>query len=241
MGYGGTEDPCTLSITNDQDYGMTKNPSACHQDVLFLWDEPDTMCDRGFGSCGDDWASLRWKEYVDTWESQLQAARARGMKVTTPLMKSGSAADLLRRFELFFLHCPECSQQDSKYHVGVLAFNAFAVNSPPSPYELPGQFDYLKSLAGYVKAAYPSHLLYATNFGTLLSQTASSQADALTAYGMLDTAGSNIDKVFYFAAQDYCGMESCTRNNLLQDVVEEGTHTGKTLGQVLVEACFPAR
>lgn len=241
MGYGGDADPCTLSVTNDLDYGLGKDPSLCHQDTFFLWDEPDTMCDRGFGTCGPDWASLRWKAYVDRWPSQLHTARARGMKVTTPLMKSGSAEELRARFVDFFTYCPECNQQGSDYYVDVLAFNAFAVQSPPSPYAVSDQVEYLKSLAGSVKEVYPGRPLYATNYGTLMAHTAAVQADALTAYGVLDTDSSNIDKVLYFAARDYCGGPDCTTNNELADVVEYGIHAGKPLGQVMVEVCFPAQ
>jgi hypothetical protein len=239
MGYGGEADPCTLSITNDPDYGMGKDPSLCHQDTFFLWDEPDTMCDRGFGSCGQAWASHRWRAYVERWGPELRAARAAGMKITTPLMKSGSLSVTLQRFDDFFSHCPECNQAGSDYYIDALAWNAFAVQSPPSPYPVPDQFDYLKSLAGGLKEAYPNRPVYATNFGLLFANTASAQASALTAYGILDSSASNIDKVFYFAARDYCGAPDCTTHNFLQDTVLDGEHAGKTLGQVLVEACLP--
>merc|ERR1712187_185641 len=161
----------------------------------------------------------------------LEIARARGMKVTTPLMKSGSTDDLIRRFDEFYTHCPECNQQGSKYFVDVLAFNAFAVQNPPSPYEVSGQFAYLNGLAQAVKDAYTGRPLYATNFGTLMAHEAVVQAEALTAYGVLDTATSNIDKVFYFAARDYCGGPDCTTHNLLEDVVESGPHVGKSLAR----------
>jgi hypothetical protein len=239
MGYGGKADPCTLSITNDPDFGMAKDPGLCLQDVFFLWDEPDTMCDRGWGSCGTDWASLKWKDYVDAWGPSLAARRAKGMKITTPLMKSGSIEALLQKFNDFYGFCPECNQPDSEYFVDVLAFNAFAIQSPPSPYPVAEQYDYLKELAAGIKDDYPGRLVYATNFGTLFAHTAFDQAAALTSYSMLAPNISNIDKIYYFAAMDYCGAPDCTTHNFLQDVVEQGEHAGKTLGQVLVEACIP--
>jgi hypothetical protein len=240
MGYGGTGDPCTLSITNDLNFGMGKDPALCNQDVFFLWDEPDTMCDPGYDSCGADWASLKWKDYVDTWGPSLKARRAQGMKITTPLMRSGSVDAVLRRFSNFYSSCAECSQPDSKYYVDVNAFNAFAVQSPPSPYPVDEQYEWLRNtLAASIKEAYPDRPLYAGNFGTLFAHTAFDQAAALTSYSMLSPATSNIDKVFYFAAIDYCGGTDCTTHNFLKDVVKHGEHAGKTLGQVLVEACLP--
>lgn len=234
-------DPCTLDITNDENYGIDKDPSLCLQDTFFLWDEPDTQCDRGHGSCGDDWASRQWKAYVDKWETQLQISRARGMKVTTPLMRSGELGQLLRRFKDFFTHCPECNQQGSKYYVDVLAFNAFAVNTQPG--QAPGppiddQLNYIKLLSRMITGTYPGRPLYATNFGLLKAHTAAAQADVLTSHGILETATSNIDKVFYFAATDVCGGSDCTTKNFLENVVETGASAGKTLGQVMLEACL---
>merc|ERR1712232_1197178 len=125
MGYGGSNDPCTLSITNDEDAGMDKDPSACQQNVFFLWDEPDTQCERGFASCGAKWGQQAWKTYANKWEKQIAEARARGVKFTTPLMKSGDENQLLQRFSDFFDGCAECSEPTSKYYIDILAWNAF--------------------------------------------------------------------------------------------------------------------
>jgi len=66
------------------------------------------------------------------------------------------------------------------------------------------------------------------------------QAAAITAYDIFNPDVSNIDGVFYFSAQDYCGRpaDECTTKNSLRDTVERGPHAGKTIGQVLVETCF---
>jgi len=219
---------------------MQKNPSACRQNVFFLWDEPDTQCERGHGSCGSRWAQQKWKAYADRWETEIGEARARGVKFTSPLMKSGDETQLLQRYSDFFGGCPECSEPSSKYYIDVIAWNAFCVQSPPSPYAVPGQFSYIKSLAAAIKREYPGRPVYATNFGLLFANTAADQAAAISDYGIFQASQSQIDGVFYFAAQDYCGRPAseCTSKNFLRDIVERGQHAGKTLGQVLLETCY---
>jgi len=238
MGYGGSNDPCTLSITNDGNFGMNKGPSSCNQNVFFLWDEPDTQCERGYRSCGRKWAQTKWKEYVRQWTTQIRAARSRGVKFTTPLMKSGDEASLLRRYSDFFDGCSECSDPSSDYYVDIIAWNAFSIQKPPSQYEVRDQFNYLKNLAASLKRKFPGRLVYATNFGLLYANSAADQAAAITEYEIFNRAKSQIDGVFYFAGQDYCGKPQCTTKNFLRDLVDRGPHRGKTLGQVLVDACY---
>merc|ERR1712050_163412 len=182
----------------------------------------------------------QWKAYVDRWESELQAARARGMKITSPLFVSGDTGALLGRFADFFQHCAECNQQGSKYYIDVLAWNAFALQQPPSPYPISEQFTFLGTLASALKEVYPGRPVYATNFGLLYAHTAMDQADAMTAYNIFNPDISNIDAVYYFSGRDYCGKPAneCTTKNSLRDVVEGGMHSGKTLGRVLAETCF---
>jgi len=231
LGYGGKHDACHLSITNDANFGMDKDPSKCLQDVFFLWDEPDTQCQRGEASCEANWASSRWKRYVDTWKQELKAARARGMMITSPLMKSGDESALLMQYKTFFDDCgPECLDPESPYYINALAWNAFCTQKPPSQYEVGSQFSYLKTLAAALKREYPMHSVLATNFGLLSAHAAADQAAAMTGYGMLDAKASPIDGVFYFAAQDYCGKPNaweCTSNNFLSSVVESGPHQGR--------------
>lgn len=240
MGFGGQSDPCSLSITNDRNFGMLKNPSACTSSVFFLWDEPSTQCNRGYRSCGAAWAPRQWKAYVDRWESELRVARARGMKVTSPLMISGDVEELLGRFADFFRRCPECSQQGNKYYIDVLAWNAFALQQPRSRFSPSRQYAYLGTLARALKNAYPGRPVYATNFGLLYARTAMEQADAITAHNIFNPDISNIDGVYYFSGRDFCGRsaDECTAKNSLRDVVEGGALRGKTLGRVLVDTCF---
>jgi len=213
---------------------MSKNPADCTRRLFHLWDEPGTQCDAGYDSCGSAWAGTHWKAYVDRWEAELGAARARGMKIASPLMRSGDEAALLKRFSDFFDSCPECRQPGSKYHIDVLAFNAF-VQQPISD-----QMDHLYTLSAALKRNYPDMSVYATNFGVLFEHTAAAQADVIANYHVYNRNVSHFDAVYYFAARDYCGLSAseCTTNNFLRDTVESGPHQGKTLGQVLIETCF---
>merc|ERR1712217_252845 len=54
----------------------------------------------------------------------------------------------------------------------------FCVQKPPSPYDVNGQFSYLKSLAAALKRNYQGRLVYATNFGLLSAHSAADQASA---------------------------------------------------------------
>merc|ERR1711870_63673 len=117
--------------------------------------------------------------------------------------------------------------------------NAFAHVDMAEP--VANQMDYLTILSGALKRTYPEKLLYATNFGVLGTHTAEAQAAAITDFNLFDKSVSHLDGIYYFAAQDYCGLSplsECTSNNFLGDVVESGPHQGKSLAQVLVETCF---
>jgi len=241
FGYGGVNDPCSLSITSDTDFGMGKNPQACNAalgNVLFLWDEPSTQCDRGFQSCGSSWAPEKWKAYANRWRTQLIDARADGLRITTPLLVAGSTDEVRANFDEFFRNCGlNCSDPSSIYYIDILAFNVFVTANWPG-HPVPGQFAYARKLAVALRAGYPRRSIFATNFGVLKADQAAQQAAAIADYGFFG-GDTQFSGVYYFAARDYCGDNPpCTVNNYLWDVVESGPYAGQTLGQVLVGACY---
>ena len=118
--YGGTADPCALNNNNDANDGLDKDPSACTGDTFFLWDEPDTQ-GRSYA-----WAGAAWASYSARWAVQLSQLRARGGRVTSPLLKADYPADNLNDF---WTSCgASCSDASSASYIDVVAVHPIACN-----------------------------------------------------------------------------------------------------------------
>jgi len=103
--YGGPNDPCALTNTNDANDGLDKDPSGCTSgDTFFLWDEPDTQ-GRSYA-----WAATAWLGYAQAHASQLATLRQRGVRVTTPLLKADAPGEYL---DEFWRVCGEASPASS--------------------------------------------------------------------------------------------------------------------------------
>jgi len=214
--YGGPTDPCSVNINNDRDAGSSKDPSACNRDTFYLWDEPITQ------GRSNQWAASTWISYADRWTSQLASARARGMKITTPLLTGG---DVVKQFQDFFAACSGCNDRSSPRYIDVIAFNAWIGDWGTQS----GQEDWIQQQASTLKQLY-GRPVYLTNYGRLGGTTAEAQATVIDGR-VYDSSYSNLDRVYYFAARDYGGK---TINNYLTDVVAQ---TGQTLNQVLHARC----
>jgi len=231
MGYGGSADPCTLSITNDVDAGHNKDPSMCNNGVLILWDEPYTQADRGQG---DSWRSpqtqaSQWKSYVDRWSSQLAAKRAGGMMVTTPMFTNGQPS-VQDKMNAFFDACgPDCSSPDSPYYIDVLIWNAFT--GPYNHGDFKGAGDWIKGQAGAMKSAHGNRQVWLGNFA-YIGPDANPQLEIDVMYqsGVYDPDGS-IDAVYYFAATDYGGGSPRGVNFVTAQVGDT------TIGHELMKIC----
>jgi len=243
--YGGRNDPCSIDINNDKDYGLDKSPAECgrspNRRVFFLWDEPTTHrfspvhhCSRhgtgGLPSC-IQWAAMTWKRYADKWARELSLAREAGMKVASPRFTGGNLAAC---FEQFFAACPECSTKGSRYYIDVLAFNAWVWNHAHNNADMAGNVQWIEGHAKHLKATYGGRPVYLADFGSLGATSAAMQADVIANSGVFASERSNLDGVYYFAAQDFGGG---TTHNGLKEVVASGHFAGKTLGEVLLQQC----
>merc|ERR1712224_535236 len=99
---------------------MGKDPSACNGDTFYLWDEPDTQ-GRSYS-----WAGREWLEYSRRFSQQLQEFRARGGKITSPLIKAGGSGVIAGNLQQFFNACgAPCSDPSNQAYIDVIAINAF--------------------------------------------------------------------------------------------------------------------
>merc|ERR1711936_924984 len=112
------DDPCALTITNDQNAGLDKDPSHCTDgDTFFLWDEPDTQ------GQSYAWAATNWVAYSQRYASQITTLRERGVRVTTPLLKADKPAEYL---EKFWSACgAPCSDTGNPAYIDIVAVNPF--------------------------------------------------------------------------------------------------------------------
>jgi len=223
MGYGGPHDMCTLNINNDKNFGISKNPEDCHGKYLFLWDEPQTQGKNTI------WAATQWKAHVAKWSSQLLAARARGLRVTSPAF-TDYGGPARQKMQAFFGACSECNDPDSVYYVDVLAMNQWLLHDAV---EHSGQEVWIKEETAAISRANGNRPVVLMNFAWLGAKTADAQAQVIANSRIFDPSWSGLDAVFYFAAKDYGGG---TQNNFLDSV----TSGGSTIAQVLLQRCGEA-
>jgi len=243
--YGGRNDPCSIDINNDKNYGLGKSPAECSKSaaprVLFLWDEPTTHRHRPTHHCSlhgtgglplcSVWAAATWKQYADRWSAELSRARRQGMRVASPRFHGGN---MMKSFAEFFAACPECSDKDSRYYIDVLAFNAWVWNHARDNAEMAGNAHWIRGQAAALRGKYAGRPVYLADFASLGAAGAALQAEVLAGSGLVGERGSGLDAVYYFAAQDFGGG---TKHNGLKEVVASGPFAGKTLGQVLLQQC----
>lgn len=225
--YGGASDPCALTNTNDFNDGLDKDPSHCTQgDTFFLWDEPDTQ-GRSYA-----WAATAWLGYAQAHAAQIAALRARGVRVTTPLLKADQPGDYL---EEFWAVCGDaCHDPSSPAYIDIVAVNPFcgAWNEPIGTAEgcRGGAEFVVDQLRDYLRGR-PIHV---TNWGYLGGDTTEAQLAAMDATDAFFAADSPVERVYWFGARDYGGG---TTRNFLSDVVESGERAGSTLGELWAERC----
>mmetsp|Transcript_125643 Transcript_125643/g.391208 ORF Transcript_125643/g.391208 Transcript_125643/m.391208 type:complete len:351 (-) Transcript_125643:144-1196(-) len=237
-------DPCSLAML-DTDLGFDKDPSRCNisPGVIYLWDHPgspddetgghqgefrSSLCDGdGLPSCAA-WAASAWKKYADKWLPQLTLARRFGVRVASPRFQG---RDLLDHFAAFFAACPECSERGSKYYIDILAFNAW-VDPQGHNGAMASDVRWIKDVAGRLKRTYANRPVALANFNSKGGHTAALQAEVIADSGLFKKGSSVLDAVYYFT-----GVDFHTVHNFLVEKVLDGPHRGKTIGQVLLEAC----
>jgi len=217
--YGGPHAPCTLNINNDAGAGMSKDPSACKEDMFYLWDEPITQ------GKNNQWAAATWMSYATTWAPQLRAARARGMKITTPFLTGGN---VVVQFHDFFASCPGCSDPKSPFYIHAVAFNAWVGGWAKQAEEEA----WIRDIAAALKRNHGREV-FLSNYGFIGGRTATQQANTINGQ-LFDPAFSVLSRVYYFAAKDYGGG---TLKNDLSTVVESGPSRGQTILHVLRARC----
>lgn len=225
--YGGADDPCALTITNDEGDGLDKDPSRCTTgDTFFLWDEPDTQ------GKSYSWAATAWLGYANANAVNLTALRARGVRVTTPLLKADRAADYL---DEFWSTCGEpCSDPTSPAYIDIVAVNPFcgAWNDPVGT--AAGCRNGAEFIVNELRGSLLDRPVHVTNWGYLGSSTTEAQLAAMDATDAFFAADSPVERVYWFGAKDYGGG---TTRNMLADTVETGERAGRTLGNLWREKC----
>ncbi|KAL3919414.1 MAG: hypothetical protein SGPRY_005643 [Prymnesium sp.] len=224
--YGGPTDACALTITNDIDAGIDKDPSACNGDTFFLWDEPGTQ------GKSYEWAAATWLTYSARFATQLSALRNRGVRVTTPLVRADNPRANL---QTFWTSCgAPCSDTSSPAYIDIVAANPFcgSWNQPV------GTVQSCRNGANFVVNGITPVLqgrpLFMTNWGYLGTSTADAQIAAIDATEAFFSPGSPVERVYWFGAIDYGGG---TTNNFLTSVVNSGPRAGVTLGTLWAERC----
>jgi len=109
-----------LNNNNDQNDGLFKDPSLCFDDTFYLWDEPDTQ------KQDYTWAGSKWLEYSQRFPQELDSMRARGTKVTGPLLTAGNSGVLEQSMHTFFDACgAACFYPTDPAFIDVVAVNGF--------------------------------------------------------------------------------------------------------------------
>ena len=226
--YGGSGDPCHLNNNNEPDHGRFKNPSTCFGDTFYLWDEPDTQ------GKSYTWAGQTWLEYSQRFPNELKDLKARGTKITSPLLKAGGPGVLTGNLRDFFTSCgPPCADKSDPAYVDIIAINAFCGDfNGPSGCRGGAGFIYNEALAA--SGAFGNLPVYVTNWSRLQTSNPQDQVDAINAIEEFfpNTGPSNpvIERVYWFGATDFGGGSS---NNFLTQVLADGS----TLGELWRQKC----
>lgn len=205
--YGGSGDPCHLNNNNDPNDGRFKDPSAClNSDTFYLWDEPDTQA-RSY-----NWAGRTWLEYSQRFPQQLRDMRARGIKVTSPMLKAGGPGVLVGNLEDFFDACGSaCRDPNDPAYIDVIAINAFCGDFNGSAGCRGGaRFIYNESIK--CSNAFDNIPVYITNWSRLQTSNPQDQVDAIDAIDEFfpTSAASNpiVERVYWFGATDFGDRKS---------------------------------
>jgi len=219
--YGGSGDPCHLSNNNDPSDGRFKDPSKCFGDTFYLWDEPDTQ-GRDYG-----WAGSTWLEYSQRFPEELNEMRARGTKVTSPMLKAGGPGFLENNMLAFFNACGSaCRDPSNPAYVDVIAVNAFCGDfNGPAGCRGGAAFIYNEAIAS--SRAFGDLPVYITNWSRLQTANPQDQVGAIDAIDEFFPTTSNpvVERVYWFGATDFGGDSS---NNFLTQVLADGRTLGET-------------
>jgi len=225
--YGGTDDPCHLNNNNDPNDGRDKDPSLCLEDTLYLWDEPDTQ-QRSYS-----WAGRTWLEYSQRFATELRAMKARGTKVTSPMLKAGGPGVLRQNLQEFFDACgPACFDLEDPAYIDIIAINAFCGDfNGPAGCRGGAAFIYNEALA--TSNVFGNLPVYITNWSRLQTSNPEDQLEAIEAIDAFFPSTNNnnngtdnriVQRVYWFGATDFGGGSS---NNFLTTVLNDGTSLGE--------------
>jgi hypothetical protein len=228
--YGGSGDPCHLNNNNDPNDGRFKDPSACSGDTFYLWDEPDTQ------GKSYTWAGSTWLEYSRRFPQELQDLRARGTKITSPMLKAGGPGVLEENIQAFYKACgTPCSDPSDQAYIDVVAINGFCGDfNGPAGCRGGASFIYNEALqASYAVGNLP---VYITNWSRLQTSNPQDQVEAIDAIeeffpaSVSSSANPVVERVYWFGATDFGGGSS---NNFLTQVLSDGS----SLGQLWRDKC----
>jgi len=225
--YGGSGDPCHLNNNNDWFDGIFKDPSSCSGDTFYLWDEPDTQ--------GRDyiWAGQEWLNYSRRFAQELDQMRARGMKVTGPLLKAGTSGVIEENMSEFFSACgPPCLDETDSAYIDIIAINGFCGPWNDASGGCRSGASFLYKEAKAVSDASGGIPVYLTNWSRLQTSTPADQVDAIDSIDEFFPDGDSgvVKRVYWFGARDYGGGAETT--SYLTNVVN-----GRTLGELWRTKC----
>jgi hypothetical protein len=212
--------------------GLFKNPSACLGDTFYLWDEPDTQ------GKNYTWAGIEWVMYAERFRSEIQSLRARGVQLTSPLIRAGDAGVIASHLNTFYRACgPVCHDINSPAYIHINAVNAFV-----GPWNAPG-IDGCRDAANFITNELRSYNIenpenrrpwYITNWSRLGTFDVQDQVNAMMVIKDFFDITSPIERIYWFGATDYGGNSG---NNFLTEKLVTSSGVSTTLGQIWEANC----
>merc|ERR1712224_917231 len=168
---------------------MGKDPSACNGDTFYLWDEPDTQ-GRSYS-----WAGREWLEYSRRFSGQLQEFRARGGKITSPLIKAGGSGVIAGNLQQFFNACgAPCSDPSNQAYIDVIAINACGDFNGPAG--CGGGATFIHDEAIQISNSFHNLPVYITNWSKIGTSNPQDQVEAIEAVQEFFGANTVIERVY---------------------------------------------
>ena len=231
--YG--DDPCHVS-DEDPNYGRDKDPSLCLEDTFYLytfylWDEEEKIQQGAFS-----WAGRTWLEYSRRFATELRAMKARGTKVTSPMLQVRGPLRARQNLQEFFVACgPACFDPDDPAYIDIIAINASCSNGDYNGVSWAGQcpsdanFAYNEALA--TSKAFGNLPVYITSWSRL--ETWGNPLKQLEAIEAIDaffpSTNSNnriVQRVYWLGATVRNNLSGGS-SNVLTTVLNDGTSLGE--------------
>jgi hypothetical protein len=160
--------------------------------------------------------------------------KARGTKVTSPMLQAGGPGVLRQNLQEFFDACgPACFDLEDPAYIDIIAINAFCGDfNGPAGCRGGAAFIYNEALA--TSNVFVNLPVYITNWSRLQTSNPEDQLEAIEAIDAFFPSTNNnnnngtdnriVQRVYWFGATDFGGGSS---NNFLTTVLNDGTSLGE--------------